>query len=254
MKNMNYVILMSFIFTASGIYSMKESNEAFIRAVKDGDLHKVKTLILEQKADVNYESDKDDYNPLALAVLGNNPEIVQFLLEHHAAADQNFSSLVSAARNGSLAIVQMLIRYGADTNVNNSYSIYNPLTIAAYKNYTEIVRFLLVHGADTKIIDDQHKTALHWAVYNRNPEMVKLLLEHGANMDAADSQGKTPLMLAHKKNYTEIVNILERYAAAKKEVGALLADQHPRIGSGSPANTLTEDDYRRIWQELKKIE
>ncbi len=60
----------------------------------------------------------------------------------------------------------------------------------------DLVKILLEHGADPKLFDREHATALHFAAAAHQPEIVQLLLDKGAVVDAKDHAGNTPLFKA----------------------------------------------------------
>ncbi len=55
---------------------------------------------------------------------------------------------------------------------------------------TEVVGFLLEHGADATSVH-RGRTGLHWAAYGGHLEIVRLLLERGASVDVEDGTWKT---------------------------------------------------------------
>ena len=64
---------------------------------------------------------------------------------------------------------------------------------AANKGYEEIVKALVIAGAEVNAIDNTGRTALHWAV---TTEIVKALVIAGA--DLTDNDGETALQFAKK--------------------------------------------------------
>jgi len=64
---------------------------------------------------------------------------------------------------------------------------------AAMDNRTDIIGFLLAHGADIHAVDSGGDTPLHKAVRNCNPEAVEALLAAGARPDVPNSAGFTPI-------------------------------------------------------------
>src|SRR3954469_15372061 len=60
----------------------------------------------------------------------------------------------------------------------------------------DLVKLLLDHGADPKLFDREHSTALHFAASAHQAEIVQLLLDKGALVDARDNAGNTPLFKA----------------------------------------------------------
>lgn len=69
------------------------------------------------------------------------------------------------------------------------------LTQAAWGGHSEIVRILLVSGADSDAKDDRaDMTATMWAVWKGYSETVETLLENGASVRVADKNARTALM------------------------------------------------------------
>jgi hypothetical protein len=82
--------------------------------------------------------------------------VAQFLLDNHA--EPNFRGLEGrtplshAAGNGQIAIVELLIRHGAQIDLANRY-LGTPLSYAAEKGHVAIVRILLDNGAMVDGVD-----------------------------------------------------------------------------------------------------
>lgn len=99
----------------------------------------------------------------------------------------------SAAANRTVNVnVRWLRWFPGGFGATNRWGVTNdmtPLMIAAAKGFLSCVKLLLVAGADSMIQndDDEHRTALFYAVLNNHPEIVKLLL--GAQ-DTADDEPK----------------------------------------------------------------
>ena len=119
---------------------------------------------------------------LAMAVLKNNAPAVATLLA--AGANPNAAveivpgfpttCLVTAAGNGSLDLVQLLLKHKAQVNQPDGFKT-TPLMAAAGKGNKAIVALLLASGADAKAKDDDGKDALALAKEAGSPETVALL-------------------------------------------------------------------------------
>lgn len=74
-----------------------------------------------------------------------------------------------------------------------------------------IVQLLLQYGANPNI-EYHFKRArpLHAAVFHNSPTIVQVLLMHGANKNMCDERGLTPLALAQQYQYKEIIHILSQ--------------------------------------------
>jgi len=78
-------------------------------------------------------------------------------------------------------------------------------------------------GIDLCACDYDMRTPLHIAVNHGHIELVKYLILEGANVHAKDKNGDTPLHLAIKNNNYDVVNVLIK-------TGALLDMPKNRIG------------------------
>lgn len=77
-------------------------------------------------------------------------------------------------------ILSLLLEKGADVNETVSGGIYggcSALSIAALKGESEIIDFLLSHGADLNKRDSARKTALFYALESKNTKTVDILLK-----------------------------------------------------------------------------
>jgi 26S proteasome non-ATPase regulatory subunit 10 len=107
----------------------------------------------------------------------------------------------------------MLLRpaAGASVDVANSGKR-TPLHYAASKGLADLIKLLLLHGANTNATDITGSTPLHRAASAGKLEAARLLLEQGkARIDPRDKSGNTPLFVAVECKETNIAV----YLAAK---------------------------------------
>ncbi|QKG52475.1 ankyrin repeat domain-containing protein [Hymenobacter sp. BRD67] len=119
---------------------------------------------------------------LAAAVMKNNSSAVETLLT--AGANPNAALeivpgfpttyLITAAGNGSLDLVKLLLKYKAQVNQPDGFKA-TALMAAAGKGNKAMVELLLASGADAKARDDDGKDALTLAKENSHPEVVAVL-------------------------------------------------------------------------------
>jgi ankyrin repeat protein len=83
---------------------------------------------------------------------------------------------------------------------------------AARRGHLDVVKALIVLGADVNAKSYYGDTPLMEAVENNNLEEVRLLLDKGADVTARPN-GRTALTIAQKKGRKEIVEILRAHGA-----------------------------------------
>ena len=113
--------------------------------------------------------------------------------------------LMIAARNGHVQIVELLLKRGADINLQTSLGS-SALNTAAYGGRERMVEMLLQHGAEIG-------TALTAAAHGGKERVVDLLLRRGAEIDLQDKDGESALVLAACFNRPAVVRRLLRAGA-----------------------------------------
>jgi ankyrin repeat protein len=162
--------------------------------------------------------------PLVAALAAGHFQTAKFLFDNGAHPNvrgiHNMTPLLSAAFNGDLEMVQVLLKYKAD--INATFGNYWTVLHLALKcqhivpSLSDVVRLLLEHGVDVnaRMGDSDHPTPLHLAAEHRRVEAVHVLLQHGANVGTKDGRGKTALQVALDKGHDEIVKLLLDYDRA----------------------------------------
>ena len=169
----------------------------------------------------------EGHEPTHLAL--NNPVILQQLLENGANPDgRKYSLLINAVLKNSLDSVELLLRYGANTNIKGGCEKKSPLHFAVKNGCLEIVLALLnprdsssSSSTDSFVADS---TSL-WDGQNANPnscdttnstplfdcrdlQIMKLLIVCGANPRHINNDGETPLHVAARNDWYEGVDFL----------------------------------------------
>ncbi len=123
----------------------------------------------------------------------------------------------TAARNGELRMVKMLVEAGADPNgtPNNP-----PLVSAAYRGRFRVVEYLL---AQPKIEVNKHDidglTALWAAAKNGSAGMVDMLLKAGADRSLKNERGETPEDKA-RQSIDKFEGVIKRLERTTEQDGA----------------------------------
>ena len=140
-------------------------------------------LLLARGADVNAVDDKGR-SPLRAAI--ENPEVLEPLLEHKAIPNLPFpnyrgsgSALLEVVRFSYKDYTQalnILLKYGADTNLAHTDTGETPLMRAARYAPLNIVRLLLEHGADVNQVNNKGKSVLD--LLGQSPKCIELRTEY----------------------------------------------------------------------------
>jgi cell wall assembly regulator SMI1 len=199
---------------------------------------------------LEHEAGHWKYSPLINAAREGHAQVVRLLLD--AGADvkgQGATAVWEASRNRGkayLQIVQDLIAAGADVEGQGHLS---PLMLAAEKGPPEMVRALIVGGADVNRATS-FGTALHEAVRGNRADNIAALLEAGADPGLtvpADSRseeaGMTPLDVARARRKKKLIPLLEAARAGAPAPGA---------AEGASTERSVPASWKRIETWLKK--
>lgn len=116
------------------------------------------------------------------------------------------TSLMYAARNGHLSIVEYLCSVGANADLKDKWGE-TALHLAAQAGFLPIVQFLATKGnVETK--DEFGRNALHHAAEKGHLSIVEYLCSVGANAETMDCWGKTALHYAAGEGCLPVVRYL----------------------------------------------
>ena len=179
---------------------------------------------LELGADVNARDQYGNTPLLCVAVLNQDPRVLEILID--AGADVNAGDktgqtafYLAASFNKNPAVVTVLIEAGADVNAK-SQSDWTPLHgAAAYNPNPEFISLLTRAGADV----NARSTTLEWtplymaAGTNPDPKVLTALIKAGADVNAKDVSGVTPLDFAEDMGMNENVRALRAAGGERGE-------------------------------------
>jgi ankyrin repeat protein len=214
----------------------------FIEAIKAGEIEQVTHALDQDGTLVNAKAD-NGLSAVLVAAYYNEPQIAQLLVQRgaelsifeaatvgaldrvegwivaqpdliNAYAPDGFQPIGLAAFFGHQAVVELLLRVGAevDSPSKNAMRV-RPLHSAIANRRTAIAKLLIEHGADVNSTQADDFTPLHEAAQNGLLEITQLLLDRSAHVNAKLSNGKTPLTLAIEQHHVEVEELLRRYGA-----------------------------------------
>ena len=134
--------------------------------------------------------------------------------------------LHTAAYYGKLCMIRAILKVGIPSiNVPNVDGN-TPLMMALYgpvkKIKLEVIKLLLLHGADINMVNKKGDSALHAAVQgvligNVSRSCVEKLLENGADIRITNDRGKTATQLVYGEKCKKLRNCLLHYSDRKIE-------------------------------------
>lgn len=123
------------------------------------------------------------------AYLGNTPEINMKLNLSMPELRNGWTMLMTASHEGYHQLVEILLENGASKGINMQDRCgWTALMFAAFTGLsTEVVQLLLQHGADVNLPNKNGRTALFMASEKGYVDIVKVLLLNGANVKHRDA-------------------------------------------------------------------
>jgi ankyrin len=203
--------VLHFALTSAGVLVLAPSiasaaTSALADAAMKGDKSAVRTL-LQRNADVNTPQ-VDGTTALHWVVRADDLDLADALITAGAkvsiANREGVTPLQLASINGSAAMIQKLLKAGADANAALTPYGDSALMMAARTGRPEAVRVLIEAGAQVNAKEKWGGTTpLMWAVSERHPDAVKVLIDAGADVNARSNlvrplngrgfEGRTPM-------------------------------------------------------------
>jgi len=226
------------------------------RTAKNRKVEAIAFMLIQNGALVN-ATDKSEDTALIMdsRVASASPILVQILVDGGANVNHqgkfNKTALMLAAANNRLAWVDLLLDLGADPNLQDvagktalrsvvarherSSRVTLLRAMGRKKDMTNMVRLLLIGGADPNVNSETKSTVLGEAAASGDADMVRILLEAGAEVDETDQFGTTPLMIAaqllEKREASAVAQVLIDHRAdpsiedKQGQTAAMLAEE-----------------------------
>lgn len=163
---------------------------------------------IEDRGDKNWVSGLYHYDgktPLHMAVEGNQPEAVRYLMSKGADIEAKTSAgetpLLLSAKAGNIAMFDLLLSSGAErfaTDDNGNTALL--LALDALKDEPEkalqMTEALIQRDADVNATNRWQRIPLHLAAQHDFEPVARLLIQKGANINALNNDGETPLYVS----------------------------------------------------------
>ncbi|KAG1693079.1 hypothetical protein DVH05_023860 [Phytophthora capsici] len=200
-------------------------------ASASGNVQHCEILIQQNAADVNLisqlkDGDKDitaefghQQTPLHIASRKGHSTVVELLLQHNAASnlpDEEGNTALHYASN--IETVEVLLNSAFRTNANiPNRRGRTPLHIAAARGDVAVVAYLIRHGAEQDIVDDQGQNAFHHAAANGHTAVTLVLLHEN---EAAKMESLTTTVDKSMQSNGTTDNALSDGAQQTKQAGS----------------------------------
>lgn len=245
------------------IFNSEGDNALLIAAGKGSD--ELARVLVDAGAGID-AANRYGYTPLMLAVQRDDLALVEFFLGHgcdvarenvegqnalHIARVKGYEDIVQRLlatgkvalvspkqKEDSLAAVVAKLKTAKELNENAPFGKWPPLSLAAWRGETELVRHLLAGGVDVNAVSTDGYTALSLASWKGHDEAVEILLDAKAKMFPAADENISALVLAAQNGHDGVVRrLLEGYPAViqdapgivDKAMHAAIEDGHGKV-------------------------
>ncbi|KAI1462465.1 hypothetical protein F4805DRAFT_474388 [Annulohypoxylon moriforme] len=140
--------------------------------------YKLVEFLLEMHANVDAEDDKG-YTPWVLAVMNMDEDASKLLIKYGANVSSGNDMLCKAVASGNANEARFLLGQGVKPSVTTTF-LWEPLHSAAENGDIRCVELLLNAGANVSPMNDTYKTPLDLAIERKQVEVEHLLRSQGA--------------------------------------------------------------------------
>ncbi|KAI0867918.1 ankyrin repeat-containing domain protein [Hypoxylon argillaceum] len=150
---------------------------------------------------------------LITAIRERNHKAVETLLDRGVPSNigPDYHALNEAIRQHDLEIVRLLLLFGADPNTAGQQAV-SPLVATIEEGFLDAAAILLKYGADSNLPPaSDHDSPFALATIKEDTHFIRLFLMYGANVNQITSDGETILtkMITNKSNRTLIGMVLD---------------------------------------------
>jgi uncharacterized protein len=183
-----------------------------------GSTYAAETVVKDQRL---VQAVKAGDSTTAAALLGKK-------IDPNIAEPDGTTPLHWAVRNNDAALVDRLIRAGADVKATNRYGV-SAIALACESGSAAVVEKLIAAGVSANATGPYGETALHTCAHAGKVEAAKVLIARGAALDAGDSwRGQTPLMWAAAQRHPDMMRALIEAGADVNARSTIIAWERQR--------------------------
>jgi len=204
-----------------------------------------------------------DESPVAAAAQRGDKDAVLLLLKQaadvNAAQGDGMTALHWAAMHGDADMTSVLLYAGANVKATTRIGNYTPLLLAAREGSAAVIDTLVKSGADVNAKTLNGTTALMYAAASGSVDTVNALIAHGADVNSVDGvRGLTAAMYAAAADRAAVLDALAGHGADLKktskvvDLAALSKDPATLQGIifGNPAPPPKEGEKPNVDQRL----
>ena len=133
----------------------------------------------------------------------------------NAPGENGQTLLYTAVLQDDAPLVRWLLDKGADFDREDPATGMPPLLLAAARGNAVILELLIRYGAETSATNRAGNTPLHLAVLSGHLAAVEVLLKYSANVEARNEEGVSVLTLAQEWGKTEIASAILRHSSTQ---------------------------------------
>ncbi|MBA42598.1 MAG: hypothetical protein CMF62_01130 [Magnetococcales bacterium] len=189
---------------------------AFINKTIDNDDLKTVKKILNKTKNISLPKESP---PLIYAIKSNKDQIATYIIKNfkdsvNVLDNEYHSPLQIAVLSQNYEITQLLLDNGSDINYNGAESDENPLSMSLYLNDDKMINLLIDNKSNINTQDKNHNTIMHELFNNdiniSGETVIKMLIK--GDLQLKNLQGETPLDLLknhhQNKNYNKVLKEL----------------------------------------------